>query len=488
MFSSTSTRGRKARWVAGAVMALALLVASAAVSSASSPSPKIDSRVQAQLDQQGTASFWIVLASRADLTAALSIGNWTDRGAFVLNELTAHADSTQRGLRAFLLEREVSFRPFWIANAILVYRADAATARSAAARPEVSRILPRWEGHIVDAKPGVRITAADTVEWNLTNIGAPDVWTKFNDRGDGIVVANIDTGVQYNHPALVNQYRGNLGNGSFDHNYNHFDPLDWCPTQAPCDTFGHGTHTMGTMVGDDGGQNQIGVAPHAQWIEANALPDGNGTDESLLDSGQWIVAPTDLQGQNPRPDLRPDIVSNSWGIPFDDSDTWYQATVEAWIASGIFPAWAAGNEGPSCRSLRQPGAYPESYTMGAHDINNNIASFSSRGPSPFNGGTIKPDISAPGVNVRSSVPTNNYAVFSGTSMATPHVAATVALMWSGLPRLRRNIRGTERILSLTAHSVNNTSCGGTMKFNNVWGHGRLDALDAVRRARSLYRS
>jgi subtilisin family serine protease len=468
-------------------LALTLLVASG-IPTAASASPKIDARVEAQLDQQGAASFWIVLASKADLTAAPSIGSWTERGAFVLNHLTAHADSSQRGLRAFLQERGISIRPFWIANAILVYQADAATAYAAAARPEVSKILPRWQGHIVDGKPGVRITGPDTVEWNLTNIGAPDVWTRFDDRGDGIVVANIDTGVQYNHPALVNQYRGNLGNGTFDHDYNHFDPLSWCPTRAPCDTFGHGTHTMGTMVGDDGGQNQIGVAPQAQWIEANALPDGNGTDESLLGAGQWIVAPTDLHGQNPRPDLRPDIVSNSWGIPFDDSDIWYQATVQAWIASGIFPAWAAGNEGPSCSSLRQPGAYPESYTMGAHDINNNIASFSSRGPSPFDGGTIKPDITAPGVNVRSSYPTNGYAVLSGTSMATPHVAATVALMWSEVPALRHNIQATEKVLSLTAHPVNNTSCGGTMTFNNVWGHGRLDALDAVRKARSRYGS
>src|SRR5207247_5566891 len=131
------------------------------------------------------------------------------------------------------------------------------------------------------------------------------------------------------------------------------------------------------------------------------------------------------KGIRPRPDLRPDIVNNSCGIPGDDQDTWYQATVDAWIASGIFPAWAAGNEGPSYSSLREPGAYPDSYTMGAYDINNNIASFSSRGPSPFNGGTTKPDIAAPGVNVRSSVPTNSYGVLSGTSMATPHVAATV---------------------------------------------------------------
>ena len=124
--------------------------------------------------------------------------------------------------------------------------------------------------------------------------------------------------------------------------------------------------------------------------------------------------------------------------------------------------------------------------MGAYDINNNIASFSSRGPSPFNGGTTKPDIAAPGVNVRSSVPTNSYSSLSGTSMATPHVAATVALIWSGAPALRGDIPATEKILSSTAHEVANTSCGGDTNFNDVWGHGRLDAFAAVKKARAQF--
>ena len=127
------------------------------------------------------------------------------------------------------------------------------------------------------------------------------------------MVANIDTGVQYNHPALVNQYRGNLGGASFDHNYNWFDPSSVCPSPVPCDNNNHGTHTMGTMVGDDGGTNQIGVAPGARWIAAKGCETNNCSDAALLASAQWILAPTDLNGSNPRPDLRPDIVNNSWG-------------------------------------------------------------------------------------------------------------------------------------------------------------------------------
>jgi subtilisin family serine protease len=487
MLGRTRSKDRRVLSAGGVVLAIALLVVSATASSASSSSStKISSSVQAQLDRQNSASFWVVLSSKADLSAAPAIANWSARGSFVVDTLQAQAARTQHGVLGMLDSRGVKYQSYWIANAVLVFKADAATARALAARTDVARILPRWTAHIVDGTPGVRVTGPNTIEWNINNTRAPMVWQQFSDRGEGIVVASIDTGTQFNHPALVNSYRGNLGGGSFDHNYNWYDPLHWCSQPAPCDTFGHGTHTMGTMVGDDGGTNQIGMAPNVKWIEADALPDGNGTDQSLLGSGQWLLAPTDLQGNNPDPDMRPDIISNSWGIPFDDSDTWYQSTVQAWVAAGIFPAWAAGNEGSGCRTLREPGSYPESYTMGAHDINNNIASFSSRGPSPFNGGTTKPNITGPGVNVRSSLPGNTYGVLSGTSMATPHIAAAVALMWSAAPNLKGDIRDTERILSNTARSVSDLSCGGTAKFNDVWGHGRLDAFGAVKKAIQLF--
>ena len=466
-------------------MSFAMLVGSAAVSAASSPSAKISVRVQGQLDRNHATSFWILMAAKANLSSAPAIHDWTARGTFVMNRLKNVANASQRNLRYWLHSHGIKYQSYWAANVILVYGADAATVRAIAARSDVAKVVPRWNARIIDGKPGVRVTSPTTVEWGLDNIRAPLVWSTFSDRGAGMVVASLDTGVQYDHPALVNQYRGNNGDGTFNHNYNWFDPLHHCPGK-PCDTFGHGTHTMGTMIGDDGGTNQIGVAPEATWIETDPLPDGNGTDQALLDAGQWIIAPTNLNGKKPKPGKRPDIVNNSWGYPFDDEDTWYQATVDAWIAAGIFPAWAAGNEGPACMTLREPGSYPESYTMGAYDINNNIATFSSRGPSPLNGGTTKPNIAAPGVNVRSSEPGNTYGNLSGTSMATPHVAGTVALIWAAVPALVGNISATEKILSSTAHAVNNTTCGGTKGFNDVWGHGRLDAYKAVKRAIALY--
>src|SRR5207247_1226135 len=181
------------------------------------------------------------------------------------------------------------------------------------------------------------------------------------------------------------------------------------------------------------------------------------------------------QGHNLRPDLRPNVVSNSWGD--GPGDTFYQATVQNWVAAGIFPVFANGNNGPSCGSVGSPGDYPESYGVGAYDVNNTIASFSSRGQSSF--GVTKPNIWAPGVNVRSSVPTNSYASFSGTSMATPHVAGAVALVWSAAPSLVGDVSQTRQLLDQTAIDTNDTTCGGTAANNDVYGEGRLDAYAAV---------
>ena len=149
---------------------------------------------------------------------------------------------------------------------------------------------------------------------------------------------------------------------------------------------------MGTMVGDDGGDNQIGVAPGARWIAAKGCETNSCSDTALLSSAQFVLAPTDLNGENPRPDLRPHVVNNSWGGGL--GDPWYLDMVTAWIASGIFPLFSNGNAGPSCDTSGSPGDYVESYSAGAFDINDNIAGFSSRGPSAFEG-EIKPNIAAP---------------------------------------------------------------------------------------------
>ncbi|WP_341717829.1 S8 family serine peptidase [Micromonospora sp. FIMYZ51] len=477
MFTTRSTRWRAVALLTAAVLGGTAQPALAAP--APGPAPHraaVDAGLLDRLDTAPTATFMVYLRETAPLAQATALPDPDGRARAVHQLLTSTATRTQRDLRAVLDERKVPHTGYWIANALRV-EGDKALVEEIARRPEVARIAPSRSYRLVRPTPTETARARTAaVEWGLTNIGAPQVWDEFGDRGEGVVVANIDTGVRYDHPALVGSYRGNTG-GGFDHAYNWFDPAGVCPTAAPCDNDDHGTHTMGTMVGDDGAGNQIGVAPGARWIAAKGCESDECTDASLLAAGQWVLAPTDASGRNPRPDLRPDIVNNSWGG--DGGDAWYQQTVTAWRAAGIFPVFSAGNDGPACGSAGSPGDYPDSYAVGAYDVNGNIASFSGRGSGAD---PLNPNIAAPGSGIRSSVRSGGYATMSGTSMAAPHVAGTVALLWSAAPGLRGDLDATEELLDRTARDVDATTCGGTPADNNVFGEGRLDAYAAVREA------
>lgn len=426
-----------------------------------------------------TRVVWVMMKKQGDLTRARALRDWTTRGREVRTELSIVATQDQASIRSYLSQRKAKVRPFWIVNALRV-EADQATIDAIAHRADVAQVMPDRTYSIPPIEKGAVTQGINSVEWGLTNIRAPEVWSTFGVKGEGIVVASIDTGVQFDHPALQAQYRGSMPGGSYDHNYNWFDPAGICgtPSLAPCDNVFHGTHTMGTMVGDDGdpGDNQIGVAPHAKWIAAKGCEFDSCSLESLLASAEWLLAPTDLNGQNPRPDLRPQIVNNSWGG--GPGDPFFQAAVQSWVAAGMFPAFAGGNNGEfGCGSVGSPGDYLESYAVGAYDIDNNIAFFSSLGPSV--GGLTKPNIAAPGVDVRSAVPGDGYDVFSGTSMATPHLSGTVALMWSAAPALLGDVAGTRALLDATGVDTSDLRCGGTPGNNNVFGEGRLDAFAAV---------
>jgi subtilisin family serine protease len=447
------------------------------------PSPginKIEAQLAGTLEATGSADFFVEFAEQADLSAAYAIKDWNQRGAAVVAALQKTANESQADIRKQLDAAGVANNPYWVANTILVKGGSKTLADNLATRGNVTRLHTPRTYQLPPPTKGTVEKMINAVEWGIDRIRADDVWTDFGVRGEGIVVANIDTGVDFDHPALVNQYRGNTGGGTFDHNYNWYDPSQVCgnPSLAPCDNNDHGTHTMGTMVGSDGGANQIGVAPGARWIAAKGCESGSCSENALLSSGQWVLAPTDLNGANPRPDLRPHIVNNSWGG--DGDDTWYQVTVNAWRAAGMFPAFSNGNFGPNCNTSGSPGGYAESYSSGAFDINNEIASFSSRGSSSLGG--IKPNLAAPGVDVRSSINGGGYDSFSGTSMASPHTAGTVALMWSAAASLVGDLAQTATLLNDTAIDTPSSQCGGTNDDNNVWGEGRLNAYDAVERS------
>ncbi|MCW6007921.1 carboxypeptidase regulatory-like domain-containing protein [Micromonospora sp. CPCC 205371] len=424
------------------------------------------------------ADLVVALKERADLSGARARKTHGQRTGYGRQRLVDVAERSQRGLRDLLTERRVPHRSLWIVNAVHISGADAKLAAELAARPEVRSVTPARTYALPApvAQPADAVAAAaDGVEWNVASTGADKVWSGYGVRGEGIVVASIDSGVQYDHPALVEQYRGNHGDGTFDHTYNWYDPYGQCPLDTgPCDTNGHGTHTMGTMVGDGG----IGVAPGARWIATRGCQGNGCAILALLLAAQWIVAPFDANWQNPRPDLAPHVVNNSWGAAY--SDPFYTEAVDRWVQMGIMPVFAAGNDGPSCGTIGSPADYPTTYAVAAYDSTGAIADFSSRGSTSNT--LVKPDIAAPGVAVRSSLPGSRYASFSGTSMATPHVAGAVALLWSALPSLIGNVSGTRALLDGTAVDVDDTTCGGTAGDNRVWGEGKLDIHAAVGRS------
>ena len=461
--------------VAAFVLSLGALAAFSGppASAAADDGDKIQPKLERRLDKQGSADFWVRF-EQADLSQAAAIDDWVARGRAVVQTLREAAEASQADVRAQLDAEGVEYETFWATNAIHVSDGSAELAEDLAAERSVEGLYPSQKFEKPDLTPEVKAQTAESIEWGIKNIKADRVWADYGDTGKGVVVASIDSGVQYDHPALVNQYRGNNGDGTFTHDYNWFDSSGRCDG-APCDDYGHGTHTMGTMVGDDGVGNQVGVAPGAQWITANGCD--TCSDEDLIESGQWILAPTRLDGSDPDPAMRPDIVNNSWGNEEPSTFPFMEDITDAWAAAGIFGVWSNGNIGPTCDTASTPGSRISNYSVGAYDSTGTIADFSSRGAGQD--GEIKPNLSAPGVDVRSALPGSRYGYADGTSMAAPHVAGAIALLWSAAPGLVGDVDATRDLLDGSATDAPDDSCGGTDDDNNVYGEGRLDALALV---------
>ncbi len=456
---------------------------------------QVDSRVLAHAQTGSDVDVLLVLAeqSRPVLPIPAQVHSRSYRRALV-DALRMRAQHTQHEVRAWLDARGIEHHDFWIANLIQA-RVPAAALTELATRNELARIDPNPV--IALQGPAEQSAPASTlgVGWGVAKIEAPQVWAA-GYNGRGVVIAGEDTGYQWNHPALKTQYRGWNGTTA-DHDHNWHDAIhdsvgNPCGNnaQAPCDDVGHGTHTIGTMVGDDGAGDQIGVAPGARWIGCRNMDQGNGTPARYIECMQWMLAPTDLAGGNADPDLAPDIISNSWSCPSSEgcaTGLEIRSAVETLVDAGIFYVAAAQNSGPACATIFDPPAtYDASFVVGAVDSSEALATFSSRGPVSASG-LIRPDVSAPGVSVYSSIPNNAYGLKSGTSMATPHVAGAAALLMSAFPALKGRPREVASILRLTAvRDVTNASwpsCGGTPITtwpNYMAGYGRIDVWKAYR--------
>jgi len=483
------------------LLAAALLVAEAARAGATTAwTAKTDPALLAAMAGGDAAEFLVVLTAQGDPTGAARLGDKTARGQYVYDTLTAVAARAQAPLRALLDARGADYRAYWIHNMLWV-RGDRGLVQVLAARPDVAYVYANTAQQVALPAPQAAARATQAgVEWNIAQVNAPQVWAA-GVTGQGAVIGGQDTGYQWDHEALKSQYRGWNGSTAA-HAYNWHDaihtnnpnttPGNPCgfDAPAPCDDQGHGTHTMGTMVGTQPDPPVgIGMAPGAQWIGCRNMEEGWGTPATYAECYEWFIAPYPIGGDpftDGDPSKAPDVINNSWSCPPVEgcaaSDV-LRAAVEAVRAAGILSVHSAGNSGPGCETITAPAAiYDASFTVGATDTDGQIATISSRGPVMIDdSGRLKPDVVAPGIGVYSSYRNGGYAILSGTSMAAPHVAGLAALLISADPALAGQVDALEALI--TANSVHVTTaqdCGNITNGvpNNVYGWGRIDALAA----------
>src|SRR4030067_1033656 len=387
---------------------------------------KFESLVLKQLNS-GNADFFVTMTEQADLSHADQLLTKQEKGEYVFQTLVATADRTQADLRAYLDNQGVSYQTFYIVNSILVKSGSLDLAMAIADRKDVAQISANHEYQLDE--PMINPKAPNSpvgIEPNISFVNAPQVWA-LGYTGQGMIVAGNDTGLDEAHPAIAPHYRGCVDPPActiFDNNHNWWDATNTYPND-PWDGFGHGTHTTGTMVGDDGAANQIGLAPGAQTIHCKNMTDGgSGDDNTFLTCFEWDLAPWDLTHSDPRPDLAPDSINNSWGY-WGGGANQFRTAIKNLQAAGILGEVSAGDEGDSCSTLRSPGDYWEVLTTGS--VNHvpaypgTITGFSSRGPSSLDPNDYFPDIMAPGENIRSSAPGGGYeGGWAGTSMSGPH--------------------------------------------------------------------
>jgi len=421
----------------------------------------------------------------------------SERIAVVSLALKSLAEDTQKSAIDVLTRKGINFTSYYVGNAIYVDGASKELVDELKSLKDVKEIrspiiidVPVLIPMDADIAPVTNSTA----EWGIDIIGAPLLWsTDAGITGKGSVIASIDTGVRGTHEAVRDNFRKASG---------WYDPYHG--STFPEDNDGHGSHTMGTMVG----RNGIGVAPGAEWIACRGFNrDGKATDEGLLACGQWILCPTDVEGKNADCSKAPHVVSNSWGSKGYDS--FYEETIAAWRMAGIIPVFSNGNKGPGCSTqvdqvVSSPGGYPNVIGVGAVGSNTNdpnaLAYFSSKGPA-FNevDGVVKPlmkpDLSAPGYMIRSisNISDTEYALMAGTSMAAPHVSGAIGLMKSVNPKL-----SYDEVYSLLTKFVDTKTlkpegqwvgkpdgrnCNGVSDLvypNNAYGYGRLNIANSVR--------
>ncbi len=427
---------------------------------------------------------FVIMKDQVDLSEVNTLNDPIQKRDYVYLNATEFATKSQANLTGFLTQFRIEYHPYYLVNAIEV-NAGPLWKWIIEQRDDVDRVLQNPNLRPLPEEIPVNsgdITSVDESMWNLEILGVYQVREDFDVYGSGIIIGQADSGVDGNHPALRDQFVGTVNNI----NYSWYDP--WFETNFPQDISGHGTHTLGTILG-----KKVGIAPDAHWIGCVNLGRNLGNPALYLSCMQFLFAPFPEDGDplsEGKPELGAQILNNSWGCPeIEGCDALvFKDAVLALRSAGVFVVSSAGNNGYyGCESISDPLAiYEDVLTVGAIDKMGEITQFSSLGPVTVDGsGRTKPDLVAPGEDIFSSMPNSSYALLSGTSMAGPHVVGTVALMWSANPELIGQISLTEKILTNTANHYTGMvpACvDSTLIPNNAFGFGVVNTYKAVEEA------
>jgi subtilisin family serine protease len=464
--------------------------------------------VLAALPEQAMTGFILTLRDQMDPSQILPLGPAAPlrapgpggaraaRSQQVIEALQNYAAASQSGLLAQASALQAAGQvgqvtPLWIMNGLSI-QATAAGIRTLAGRPEVALVRP-------DPDPDFKIVplddfqepfslssppapAAGDVQPNISLVNAPALWD-LGISGQGVVVASLDTGVDGTHPDLASSYRG--GSNSW------YDPYRSTTTPYDPAANGHGTHTMGIMVGKSasgpflgGGFGAIGMAPGAKWISAKVFDDNGGALEANFHLAlQWVLDP---DGNPATPDGA-NIVNNSWGYSTVSGvcKNFFAPDIANLRLAGVLPVFSAGNNGqgntPSTDG--SPANNPGALAVGAIDNNSNVWTLSARGPSSCATGAPFPSLVAPGVNIVSAAPVlipgqNSYHTLSGTSMAAPHAGGAAALLLSAYPDMP--LTSLEYVLTRGAFDL------GDPGLDIHSGYGRLDVLASYQLAKIMW--
>lgn len=450
-----------------------------ALVAACAPSASLDSGVRSDYSsaylQPGDDLFVVQFTDKADLSGIEDIADWDERGAEVVRRLQDTAASSQAESIAAAEEAGARYVSLWISNS-LVFAGTESLGEELALLPGVMKV---WKEDVPDGLDDPEATSPPFPEpgdggWEVDALGVNEVHAEGID-GAGVTIGIIDTGVAFEHETLAGGYRGRDGN----HDYDWWSPLR-AYREQPVDLAGHGTGVAGLAVGD-----VIGVATGADWIAGIACSESGCPLSGVVHAMQFMLAPTTLDEQDPRPDLRPEIVNSSWVRSADDEPM--KRASEALTASGILQVYAAGNAGPDCGTASPAGEGDAFVSVGATTQEGALADFSARGPATD--GRIAPDVVAPGDRVVTATMDGTYQEISGTSFAAPLVAGVAALMLQANPALVGQPDDVTRLLRETSMPLGDMQCGAAPDAvdgvpNDATGWGFVAAPMAVDAARA----